>query len=590
MDNNEERAAGEGADNQRKKRNLGRSEWSRQNLDKRARNEELKEAKRRKIEEGQEVSEPIYATHFSQEDIESEQRRPKKKVAVLLGYSGTGYHGMQLCDKQTISTIEGELFAAFVAAGAISKANAADPKKSSLVRCARTDKGVHAAGNIVSLKMIVEDPDVVQKINEKLSSQIRIWDIQVTNKGFSCYQMCDSRVYEYLIPSHCFVPPHPSTYLGRKIVELAEKEGDLEQFKARQKEVATYWSDVDEQYIKPILDNVPEDIRKLVQKALYLGEEQGESLEEDEPQESEKPTESAAAPAGDGATASEEKPAETEQPTKVDWRESLPEDQRREMYETIKAIKAAYLKAKRTYRIPAARLARVQEGLDKYIGTKNFFNYTIQKMHNDPSAKRHIKSFKVHPTPIIINGTEWLSMKVHGQSFMMHQIRKMVAMMTMVVRCGCDPERIVETYGATKIAIPKAPGLGLLLERPVFETFNKKVSTLGKKPIDFDNYKKEIDEFKQREIYDRIFREEEETNAFSSFFNHIDNFPQEEFLFVTSGGIPAAKPTTQPTTPPREQSRRASAQKGRISQREALATVESESEDERIPDNGEEGG
>lgn len=42
---------------------------------------------------------PIYATNFSQEEVENESRRPKKKVAVLLGYSGTGYHGMQLYER-----------------------------------------------------------------------------------------------------------------------------------------------------------------------------------------------------------------------------------------------------------------------------------------------------------------------------------------------------------------------------------------------------------------------------------------------------------------------------------------------------------
>ena len=69
-------------------------------------------------------------------------------------------------------TIEGDLFNAFVAAGAISKANADDPKKSSLVRCARTDKGVHAAGNVISLKLILEDQHIVDKINAQLSPQI----------------------------------------------------------------------------------------------------------------------------------------------------------------------------------------------------------------------------------------------------------------------------------------------------------------------------------------------------------------------------------------------------------------------------------
>lgn len=67
-------------------------------VDKRARHDAQQEAKRRKIENGEEVRAPVYATQFSKEDIESEQRRPKKKVAVLLGYSGTGYKGMQLYD------------------------------------------------------------------------------------------------------------------------------------------------------------------------------------------------------------------------------------------------------------------------------------------------------------------------------------------------------------------------------------------------------------------------------------------------------------------------------------------------------------
>ena len=461
---------------------------------------------------------------------------------MLLGYSGTGYKGMQLyvlilslspsffffffsrflvagqvgvgrCEvrvsavltlgrSETEKTIEGELFTAFVAAGAISKANAADPKKSSLVRCARTDKGVHAAGNIVSLKLIVEDEDIVQKINDKLSEQIRVWDILPTSKSFSSYQLCDSRVYEYLIPSHCFLPPHPSTYLGKKIVEVAEKEGDLEAYRVRQEEVAGFWEEVDEKHVKPILEGVPEDIRALVEKALYFDEDKGPK-NEDEQQQTE------------GAENKTEAAQPTAETAPADAVSEADEALRRQIIDVVKQVKAVYLTAKRAYRIPESRRARIQAALDQYVGTKNFWNFTIQKMFKDPSAKRFIKSFKMHPEPIIINGTEWLSLKVHGQSFMMHQIRKMVAMAAMVVRCGSDPRRIAETYGPTKIAIPKAPGLGLLLERPVFEMYNKRQDTIGngKQSIDFDRYNKEIDEFKQREIYDRIFREEEQLNA-----------------------------------------------------------------------------
>jgi len=232
--------------------------------------------------------------------------------------------------------------------------------------------------------------------------------------------------------------------------------------------------------------------------------------------------------------------------------------------------------AKMAYRIHPDRLSRLNDALALYIGTRNFHNYTIQKTFRDPSAKRVIKSFKISEPPLIINGTEWLSLKVHGQSFMMHQIRKMVAMAVLIVRCGCDIQRVVESYGDQKIPIPKAPGLGLLLERPIFDTYNKKaVTDFGKNPIDFSKYENEIEEFKQREIYERIFREEEETNTFGNFFNHLDTFQEEAFSYLTSGGMLTAKHSLT--------------KKDLEAGDAALAEVECESDNE-IMNGGEEGG
>lgn len=417
------------------------------------------------------------------------------------------------CRSDKEKTIEGELFPAFVAAGAISKANAEDPKKSSLVRCARTDKGVHAAGNVVSLKLIVEDLDVVQKINSHLSEQIRVWGIIPTTKSFSSYQMCDSRIYEYLIPSHCFLPPHQGTYLGRKLVEVAEQKGDLDGYQQRQADVAGFWEEVDERDIKPIIDATPEDMCELVRKALHIDDNQllSETLasnDTDNQSERESSAHALSVQKGGGASVlvvSNEEPIAD--PHKSDDLRKATLDR------IIKSIKAAYVKAKRQYRIHPERLNRIQQALSKYVGSKNYHNYTVQKEHSDPSSRRHIKSFSVNTTPVLINGTEWLSLKIHGQSFMMHQIRKMIAMVALVVRCGCNEDRIWESFGPTRISIPKAPGLGLLLERPIFDGYNKKFgSEAPRQPIDFSEFKKEIQEFKQREIYDRIFREEEATN------------------------------------------------------------------------------
>jgi len=47
-----------------------------------------------------------------------------------------------------------------------------------LGRAARTDAGVHAAGNLVSMKLITAIPgvdDFVARINEELPPEIRVW-------------------------------------------------------------------------------------------------------------------------------------------------------------------------------------------------------------------------------------------------------------------------------------------------------------------------------------------------------------------------------------------------------------------------------
>ena len=538
---------------------------------------------------------------------------------------------MQLAPDQ--KTIEGDLFKGFVAAGAISKANADDPKKSSFVRCARTDKGVHAAGNIISLKLIVEDEDIVRKINEALTPQIRVWGFERTNNSFSSYQLCDSRIYEYLIPTHSFLPPHPRSYLGKKCREWAEKKGELEAWEARQEEVKGYWEKVDEEDVKPILEEYPEDVRDILEKALWLtaeheanGQGEGESKQE---KQDEKESEDRQDISGEGTKESAPIVNEvSDVPVAVsevneqingaaehgqtapdvgsvveidnntshdpnDPRSSMTKEERiarrKLIDEGVKRLRAAYVAAKRRYRIPEARKQRVQDTLSLFLGTHNFWNFTIQKPFRDPSAKRVIKTFKVNYDPILIDGTEWLSLKVHGQSFMMHQIRKMVGMVALIVRCGTDPQRLVEAYGSSNFSIPKAPSLGLLLERPVFDSYNRRAkSELGKEPISFDKYTAEMDAFKQKFIYERMYHDEERENVFGNFFNHVDNFPSNTFLFITSGGLEASGEADGVEAGVGGVS--TGAKKGKNENKVSMTELDSEDENEGVRDNaGDEG-
>ena len=65
------------------------------------------------------------------------------------------------------------------------------------------------------------------------------------------------------------------------------------------------------------------------------------------------------------------------------------------------------------------------------------------------------------------------------------------------------------------------------------------------------------------------------SHRFGSFFNHIDHFPQEHFLYITSAGISAAKLVTAPAEKvetPKD-----------AGEKKALAAVESEGEEPAPP-------
>jgi tRNA pseudouridine38-40 synthase len=124
-----------------------------------------------------------------------------------------------------------------------------------------------------------------------------------------------------------------------------------------------------------------------------------------------------------------------------------------------------------------------------------------------------------------INGTEWVSITFHGQSFMLHQIvrccdqqkpgpplisfpqRKMIGLLVLVGRLGAPASLIPELYGPARVHVPKAPGLGLLLEEPFFHGYNRKLEDARARPgggqgedrefVEYSAFKGQMDEFKQ---------------------------------------------------------------------------------------------
>ncbi|KAK9762056.1 tRNA pseudouridine synthase 1 [Basidiobolus ranarum] len=353
--------------------------------------------------------------------VEKEKRLPKKKVALLMSYCGTGYQGMQV--NPGAITIESELFKALIATGAVSKDNAVDQKKVGFARAARTDKGVHAAGQVVNLKMIVEDPDIIEKINAHLPEQIHVWGYIKAMASFHAKNHCDSRYYEYLMPSYVFIPPS----------------GEVN---------------------------------------------------------------------------------------------SLPPVERQ-----IPPSTAEEMAIKRQYRMSPETLTYVRSALNKYVGTHNYHNFTNGKSFKDASAKRFIMSFTCSE-PKIIDGCEWLSLKVHGQAFMIHQIRKMVGLVILMARTNNPLSLMDRTFEEKKINIPKAPGIGLLLEKPVFGAYNKRAVEMGREVIQFDPYQEQMEVFKEKYIYNAMIQVENEENFFDQWIKGIDTFPEYYTYINPEGTIP----------------------------------------------------
>lgn len=132
----------------------------------------------------------------------SNGRLPKRKMGIVLGYIGTNYHGMQY--NEGVQTVESEVFRVLCATGCISSDNAVDFSKNSFSRATRTDKGVHALGNLLALKMqrfTQNLEEVTKELNAVLPEDIRVWGLVPVKKKFNARLMTSTRHYKYMLPT-----------------------------------------------------------------------------------------------------------------------------------------------------------------------------------------------------------------------------------------------------------------------------------------------------------------------------------------------------------------------------------------------------
>lgn len=91
----------------------------------------------------------------------------------------------------------------------------------------------------------------------------------------------------------------------------------------------------------------------------------------------------------------------------------------------------------------------------------------------------------------------WVRMDIHGQSFLLNQIRKMIGMAIAVYR-GVAPRNGIEiaTDPQRNFGTPLAPELGLLLAECLYEAYNSRRKN-GLDELSVDGWEGRIERFKQ---------------------------------------------------------------------------------------------
>ncbi|KAF6001586.1 hypothetical protein F1559_003778 [Cyanidiococcus yangmingshanensis] len=156
----------------------------------------------------------------------------KRNVALWFGYIGTCFRGSQVVQPRrneteasthtgdlngdtmvsvSDGTVEGELVQALYRIGAITERNLEHVRKVSWSRASRTDKGVHAVANVVSVKLLLDlerdlddhealQASFIEKLNAQLPPSIQVYGGERTTKGFRARAACTMREYEYILP------------------------------------------------------------------------------------------------------------------------------------------------------------------------------------------------------------------------------------------------------------------------------------------------------------------------------------------------------------------------------------------------------
>ncbi|KAL9681543.1 hypothetical protein QQ045_013328 [Rhodiola kirilowii] len=453
-------------------------------------------------------------TTSGDETADRKPRYKRRKVAIFFAYCGVGYQGMQ--KNPGAKTIEGDLEEALFHAGAVPEVDRGHPKRYDWARSARTDKGVSAVGQVVSGKFYVDPPGLVARLNSILPQQFRVFGYKRVTPSFSAKKFCDRRRYVYLLPVFAL---DPSAHRDResvlasfgsgnelvKCLECPERGRKVEGVMGNKRNSEAKDSNgiaVSSNGSNDGIMNQGNSNNGCNSDSELKGNAAVKSVNEIGEMEKD---------AGLG-TLVEVPDVAMENVTNID----LENDNGEEKHE----------KEKSTFCYGEVEKERFNRILGSYVGTHNFYNFTTRIKAEDPSCHRFIVSFEAN-TVVTVEGMDFVKCEVVGQSFMLHQIRKMMGLAVAVMR-NCAPESLLE-YAFQKgvsITVPTAPEVGLYLDECYFTSYNNKWNGTHEE-VSMKDYAEEADEFKMKHIYSHIASTERNEGTVGLWLHSLNcrNYP-----------------------------------------------------------------
>jgi tRNA pseudouridine38-40 synthase len=122
------------------------------------------------------------------------------------------------------------------------------------------------------------------------------------------------------------------------------------------------------------------------------------------------------------------------------------------------------------------------------------------------------------------DNVEFLTIYIKGQSFMLHQIRKMIGMTIAIIRGFCYKSDIQKSFEKYRMDVPRAPGLGLLLEQVHFDKYDKKYAKTHATLNDWgEEVEQKIQEIRKEIILPEILKAECETQSMMQWLTTLQN-------------------------------------------------------------------